>query len=610
MRLAFGSRSISILCGLICATTLTVAVNQKPTFAAAATCHDVYFVSARGSGEGYSSDLSKTPEVRAVEQGMVDTLNSAGSHPDIEVHQLAYPAPSVDLLLSGLDSGSITQKANRLLKHNLPSYLGQERQGERELMTYLGQVIASCSGSTKHPEVVLAGYSQGSMVVHNVLQTLVNSKATAEINLIAGSVLIADPEDMPSSQVLNFGTASSTPGSYGACHALDLLPGNLSCLQQGPTQEIPAQFLSSTVAVCDAGDLVCDTGSLVVVHTPSGYVKAAKAGEFIHVNCHDYCSTSAQTAGNYLARKLLALGVGIAPLAVATQSLAAGTAGETYNSTLNAQGGVPPYTWSASPGSLPPGLSLSSDGTITGTPTAAGSYSASVTVTDSVGRTASAAVTIVVSAPASGLTVNNGSGLAGIVSWVTGITCPAPAPGDTMWVIPQGAGQSAPDLSRAFPFTVYNGGAPVASSNDAVVGSATATITCSENSDSTSAAGANTVKSYTFTQTIIGPTETLGITAATDGGPPPRFTIADGGGCGTSPHGIYGVTIQIYDYTGQTNAFLFTALAANAAGRWGPVTLTFPSGPATSWGVHVYCAVGANQDNSEYNYPVAVVPVP
>jgi hypothetical protein len=589
-----------------------VAFPQQPAAAAVTNCHDVYFVSARGSGESYTVDLTGAPELSAVKQGMVAILTRAGSVPDIVEHQLSYRAPSVDLLISGLNTGTLAQQTNRLLKHNLPSYLAQERQGEQELSTYLGQILTTCAGSSKNPKVVLGGYSQGAMVVHNVLQILADTNATSKINLIAGSILVADPERMPTSQVLNFGTALPTPASYGACPALDQLPGRLSCLARGLTKEIPAQFLNHTVAVCDAGDLVCDTGSLAVINTKAGYIAAANAGAFIHTNCHDYCSTSARTAGGYIARKLLALGVGLAPLRVATQILPAGTASAAYSTSLDAQGGALPYTWSVPLGgsSLPIGLSLSSDGTIDGTPTAAGTFPVMVIVTDAVGNSASAQVNITINAPASGLTVNSGAGLAGVVSWVTGITCPAPAAGDTMWVLTQGAGQDAPDLSLAFPFSVYNGGAFVASSNDAVMGSTQATITCSENSDTTSAVGSITLKSYSFTQTITGPTQNLVITPATDGFEPPRFTIADGGGCGTSPHGIFGVTIQVYDYSAQTNAFVWTALAADTGGRWGPVTLTFPTGPVTSWGVKVRCSIGSNVDNSLYNYPVEVVPVP
>jgi hypothetical protein len=49
---------------------------------------------------------------------------------------------------------------------------------------------------------------------------------------------------------------------------------------------------------------------------------------------------------------------------------------------FNASGGSPPYTWTSS-GSLPPGITLGSDGTLSGTPTQTGSFSFSVTATDS-----------------------------------------------------------------------------------------------------------------------------------------------------------------------------------------------------------------------------------
>lgn len=50
-----------------------------------------------------------------------------------------------------------------------------------------------------------------------------------------------------------------------------------------------------------------------------------------------------------------------------------GKVGENYRFTLSAWGGTPPYQWSIYEGSLPAGLSLSSSGVISGTPTSAGS---------------------------------------------------------------------------------------------------------------------------------------------------------------------------------------------------------------------------------------------
>lgn len=56
--------------------------------------------------------------------------------------------------------------------------------------------------------------------------------------------------------------------------------------------------------------------------------------------------------------------------------------------TLQASGGTAPYTWTAT--GLPAGLTISSDGTVSGTPTSAGTSSVTVTATDSTDATGSA----------------------------------------------------------------------------------------------------------------------------------------------------------------------------------------------------------------------------
>jgi hypothetical protein len=69
-------------------------------------------------------------------------------------------------------------------------------------------------------------------------------------------------------------------------------------------------------------------------------------------------------------------------LSVTTSSLPGGTVGTPYSATLAATGGTPSYYWQFTSGRMPGGLSLNSGGSITGTPTASGTYSVGLTVID------------------------------------------------------------------------------------------------------------------------------------------------------------------------------------------------------------------------------------
>lgn len=72
------------------------------------------------------------------------------------------------------------------------------------------------------------------------------------------------------------------------------------------------------------------------------------------------------------------------------------TMGNTYTHTFTAGGGSKPYTFAVTDGALPEGLSLAENGTLSGTPAAAGTYNYTVTVTDHAGRTSSHAFTQVI----------------------------------------------------------------------------------------------------------------------------------------------------------------------------------------------------------------------
>ncbi len=84
---------------------------------------------------------------------------------------------------------------------------------------------------------------------------------------------------------------------------------------------------------------------------------------------------------------------GTAPLTITTASLPDGKISTAYVQLVTASGGTPPYSWTLV-GSLPTGMSLSTDGVISGTPTVTGQFTFALQVTDSLGQTKSGSFTL------------------------------------------------------------------------------------------------------------------------------------------------------------------------------------------------------------------------
>ena len=89
-----------------------------------------------------------------------------------------------------------------------------------------------------------------------------------------------------------------------------------------------------------------------------------------------------------------------APLSIVGSSALSAVKGILFTNTMAATGGTPPYNWSVATGALPSGIGLnSSTGALSGAPISAGSFSATVQVTDSRSQTAQKALTFTVTLP-------------------------------------------------------------------------------------------------------------------------------------------------------------------------------------------------------------------
>ncbi len=103
------------------------------------------------------------------------------------------------------------------------------------------------------------------------------------------------------------------------------------------------------------------------------------------------------------------------PVMISSATLPGGKVSVQYSQGFSATGGVPPYTWALSSGTLPSGLSLNSAGIVSGAPTAAGNYAFGIMATDTSGGIATAAASISIqAAPLQLSTMTLPSGMFGV----------------------------------------------------------------------------------------------------------------------------------------------------------------------------------------------------
>jgi hypothetical protein len=125
---------------------------------------------------------------------------------------------------------------------------------------------------------------------------------------------------------------------------------------------------------------------------------------------------------------IVSITVSAPTIMVSPATLTAGTVGSAYSQSLTASGGQAPYSFALATGALPGGLSLASNGAITGTPTAAGTFTFTVSGTDSSTAThasfTSATISLTINATVPGAPVV-GTATAGNAQAQVSFTAPA-----------------------------------------------------------------------------------------------------------------------------------------------------------------------------------------
>ncbi|MCX6922416.1 MAG: putative Ig domain-containing protein, partial [Verrucomicrobia bacterium] len=214
---------------------------------------------------------------------------------------------------------------------------------------------------------------------------------TTSTNLTISNVQLADAGNYTVVVTNVAGAVTSTPPAVLTVYPTPLVVTN-TALQAGTVGMAYSQSLAAT------GGVTPYTWSVVSGALPTGLLLST-TGVITGTpttNGTANFTVQAKDALNTNATRALSIIVNPAALVVATATLPTATVGTAYNQNLAATGGVMPYTWSVVGGSLPTGLSCSTAGVISGTPTTNGTANFTVQAKDTLNTNATRALSITV----------------------------------------------------------------------------------------------------------------------------------------------------------------------------------------------------------------------
>lgn len=482
------------------------------------------------------------------------------------------------------------------------------------LLVVLSAVIGGCTGGSKPISVALSLASPQNAIagqVLNVSAQVTNDSKTAGVawSLTGPGALSAQtttsvtytaPSPIPSNGTATI-TATSISNSTKVATltinlqavAISLTPSAAQTVEQTQTTAVTAAVSNDPMTKGVTWSLNAGAKGTLSGQTATGVTYNAPASVTV-------ASTDTITATSVFdTTKTATLAINLVPPpTVTTSALPAGTVGTAYTTTnLAASGGVSPYTWSLTGGTtLPAGLTLSSAGAISGTPTAYGTFNFTVQAKDANGFTATANLSIKVNpAPVNITTSSLPSGVINTPYSATLQSTGGATPITWSWVAQSGS--SLPTGLVLAP-TGSISGTPTATGNFNVTvtatDSSTPALTASKNFTIT-IGQAPAFSSGTSTTFTVGAAGTFTVT--TTGFPSPALTES-----GTLPSGVTfkdngngTATLSGTPAAGTGKAYALTFTANNGVGTNATqnFTLTVDQAPAITSANSATFTVGA-----------------
>ena len=223
------------------------AMAQQP-FLKSSGCGHVFVLGARGSGQdqegvwnradsNFDGGTGLGPQVYTATKAVIEKV----ANPRVVVRQaLVYPALDVP---------------KSLRPSSWQNFLAGFGPGVEKTIDILNARLILCPNE----RIVLAGYSQGAMVMHRVVLRLAERGRINILNRISGVILIADGDRLNHDNHVRYGSAGEL--FRGVAH--EFLPvGAIN-------RKFPANMASRIHSVCNARDIVCDhwPGNVAIIPT-------------------------------------------------------------------------------------------------------------------------------------------------------------------------------------------------------------------------------------------------------------------------------------------------------------------------------------------------------
>jgi hypothetical protein len=357
------------------------AASPAAAAATAARCAPVWFIGARGSGESATGFAGMGAAVGYMESVVASDLRGKGLA--ISTKAIDYPADSVDVLIPNkavlalLALGQVDKAAALYAATSVDPYEASMDKGIKEAEAAVASVLASCPDA----KIIMAGYSQGAVVVHDAENWLAKNKR-AEFGHVAGTLLLGDPDRVQYTKARTFGTAPKD--AEGLRVRLHLVTPH----------EVPEP--ADTAEIANADDVVGDFAFSHIDTRARAEHSASVHTSYAHADPKDkkkmIYEPVLKQAADWIASKVPGLGPADPSIRIGGTAYGPIPAGQVTAGQLTAAGGTAPYAYrilSLDYGRAPSWVLLTTSGKLTISPPAGlhgESFAFHVYATDHTGR--------------------------------------------------------------------------------------------------------------------------------------------------------------------------------------------------------------------------------